>query len=780
MTTLILSKSDCSDKRHRIKSAIDWGTGKPRIKANRSGSFRLSGTFLHSGEPISQTYRNTDLTLSNLRTNDELVPAPLHTTNITSHELSSEFPSNHPFASHISDKAVFPTATVDLHDRPSTCTDPYVVTHKIRGNPFRREVHYYGFQQEHHRASKWPDKHRMQLSRSLSNTETSSSIYPWPRKIFAPNNKKSIPNSSKNNSNQIKERHSLETTYQSNYSNQEGLASHIVYDETIIKSPSSNEQLKPHFNETFQSTIPIEDMQTIHMNGNHQQSTDLEQYYAPIETIQTMSLNEKLDDHLRNGTDYINFPEHVYSTQRAQTWIPEEETLNYTQVKSREIRYLDQLRPTSKSSQLLNDHYASHRQMDAENRLQQLEVIRPTENINLLNVKLQNLQHPRHARPILPQYRDDYVNTLYDQMGTYVQERSGLYHTQNYDPNVLTQAIPDLEYQQENTTTENDVDQLLNTGEQIQSRATPVLFQRRALGDYQNMRNHLLRNLRVPHDASTVDSRTQEGKKQFVQRVTIYGQAYNTKKFLQENTLLNNARIDPSRLMSTTYNNDLERVRSLNSFPMRVISNSSMNNYSEFPNANLVSPVIRPSTSAELYKTNSINEHTNGYLRRPTVRVYDSPFKTEHNTTVNKVSQQQTVHPQSNPSLQIPSQIPRSVKTNLRLPGPEVVARFTEPNIDPPTTYQRSYKDISYHETIPQIKRTTKNNHQDSNCSSNILLRECKLLDLQEQWTKTQAQQQYHIEHPEAVPYVGASTMRAKKEILIADAIAKKAMMTVR
>ncbi|CAF5223742.1 unnamed protein product, partial [Rotaria magnacalcarata] len=60
--------------------------------------------------------------------------------------------------------------------------------------------------------------------------------------------------------------------------------------------------------------------------------------------------------------------------------------------------------------------------------------------------------------------------------------------TQNYDPNVLTQAIPDLEYQQENTTTENDVDQLLNTGEQIQNRATPVLFQRRALGDYQNMR----------------------------------------------------------------------------------------------------------------------------------------------------------------------------------------------------------------------------------------------------------------------------------------------------
>lgn len=61
------------------------------------------------------------------------VPAPLHTTDILSHELNSDFPANHPFASHISENAVFPTATADLHDRPSTCTDPYIVTHKIRG-----------------------------------------------------------------------------------------------------------------------------------------------------------------------------------------------------------------------------------------------------------------------------------------------------------------------------------------------------------------------------------------------------------------------------------------------------------------------------------------------------------------------------------------------------------------------------------------------------------------------------------------------------------------------
>jgi hypothetical protein len=114
--------------------------------------------------------------------------------------------------------------------------------------------------------------------------------------------------------------------------------------------------------------------------------------------------------------------------------------------------------------------------MDAENRLQHLEVIRPTENINLLNVKFHTLQHPRHARPILPQYRDDYVNTFYDQTGTYVQERSGLYHTENYQPHLLVQAIPELENQDQNNL------------DDLSDKTKSKLFQYRAIGDYQNMR----------------------------------------------------------------------------------------------------------------------------------------------------------------------------------------------------------------------------------------------------------------------------------------------------
>lgn len=115
--------------------------------------------------------------------------------------------------------------------------------------------------------------------------------------------------------------------------------------------------------------------------------------------------------------------------------------------------------------------------MDAQNRLQHLDVIRPKENLNLLNVKFRTLQHPRHARPVLPQYRDDYVHTLYNQMGTYVQERAGLYHTENYEPRALAQAVPELENYQGDLSTSKDDDQ-----------TESQLFQDKAIGDYQNMR----------------------------------------------------------------------------------------------------------------------------------------------------------------------------------------------------------------------------------------------------------------------------------------------------
>ncbi len=161
-----------------------------------------------------------------------------------------------------------------------------------------------------------------------------------------------------------------------------------------------------------------------------------------------------------------------------------------------EIRFLHHLRPPTTVPQIARDHQLSHQQIESDNRLQQLELIRPKDNINLLNIKYRSLQNSHHARPSLPQYYDPYINTFYDQTGTYIQERSGLYHTENYDPNALTQSIPELENSENNQEDDNDnllkdesnLSDLLAYNEQIQNISKPKLFQYKTFSDHQAMR----------------------------------------------------------------------------------------------------------------------------------------------------------------------------------------------------------------------------------------------------------------------------------------------------
>ena len=235
------------------------------------------------------------------------------------------------------------------------------------------------------------------------------------------------------------------------------------------------------------------------------------------------------------------------------------------------------------------------------------------------------------------------------------------------------------------------------------------------------------------------------------------------------------ARADPSRLMSTQYNHNLGRVRTFNSFPIKTPENPSTNNRQEKTESTLVSPVLRPSHNDPLYNTKSIVERSNGYSTRSTARVYHSPFQSQCNTSTNQ-SDQQPQPVSFDPTLSIPAQLPRSVKTDIRLPGPEIVARFLEPTLQPKTTYQHSFKDITYHEKKPSPPHAMSRSATTLDHRSKHLT----LTDIQERWSKTQALRQYHEEYPEPVPDVGGITVRARKALLIADTIAKKAALTIR
>ncbi|CAM4914355.1 unnamed protein product [Rotaria socialis] len=806
MTSLVLFNSEPVPADDFVKPGVDWGTAKKRNRlASDPSHTHPAGTYLYKGEPIEQNYRNTDITLSNVRINDELIPAP-QTVDVTPHQIPLQFPANHPFSSHISEKALFPNSSANFDDHPSTSMDPYMVPQKVRGNPFRREVHYQGLQRERYQTSKWPDKQYMQLPRSSSDV-SSSPIYPWPRKMFVPNDDSACENSGshivKN-----KERASFETSYQNDFTYGEGIGTHVVFDTTAQLQPT--EYLKPHFKKTLDPARPIDGVQAAQIHGNHRIPSALEKQkalpqYGSTETIHLMSETEKFDDQLRNGTDYVNLPAHMFPKERAPTWTPRSENSNTNNNEPQsEIRYLHHLRPSSGVPQIARDRQASNQQMEAENRLKQLELIRPEDNLKLLNLKFRVLQSPRHGRPILPQYRDPYVNTLYDQLGTYVQERSGLYQTVTYDPNALVQAIPDIE-KSENNEQENDhllkddnhLGDLLDYGEQTQDKSKPNLFQYKTFQDYQQMRSRLLNKCRVPQDANTVNTRIQEGNPPFIQRESTYGDSYNTRKFLQENILSSDARSDPTSLMSTRYNTNIERARSMNSYPMKATRslsldtndhNNNNNNNKEKSNDITVGPLLHPSPYDELYATNHITEHTNGYSRRSENRIYDSPFKNKGDMLAYKFYEKKQTS--IAPYLQVADPLSREVKTPVRLPGPEIVARFVDPKLAKHSTYQQSYKDLAFHENIPSMQDSRlsldesylsmKDSDPRFGRTADGRVKQWKLIDLQDRWTKTKAQRQYHMDHPESVPYVGDGTVQAKKEIVIADIVERQRMMTVR
>ncbi len=289
-----------------------------------------------------------------------------------------------------------------------------------------------------------------------------------------------------------------------------------------------------------------------------------------------------------------------------------------------------------------------------------------------------------------------------------------------------------------------------------------------------------MNKFRVPQEANTVDPRVQEGLKPFIQRESVYGQSYNTRKFLQENTLSPQARTDPTRLISTKHNSNLERVRNFNSYPTKSVQNQRIDNHDEKVNENIiVGPFLPPSPYNELYSSKHITEHTNGYSRRSTDRVYESPFKNQQDILAYKFHKKQSTPIELYP--QITSQLPSCAKLNLSLPGPEIISRSIEPKSELHSIYQRSYKDISYHEIITPIHDSKVSSvSMKDNEQSFSRGKQWKLIDLQDRWTKTKAQRQYHIDHPEYVPNVGDGAMRAKKEIVIADLIERQRMMTVR
>ena len=225
-------------------------------------------------------------------------------------------------------------------------------------------------------------------------------------------------------------------------------------------------------------------------------------------------------------------------------------------------------------------------------------------------------------------------------------------------------------------------------------------------------------------------------------------------------------------MMNTSSNTNLERIRNVNALPMKSQSNRIIDVDQDKPKNSddiILGPFLPPPPYSELYSTKHITEQSNGHSRRSTVRVYESPFKVQQDLLAYKhhSKDSMTATPAVPLYPQKTNQLPTEAKVSLALPGPEIVTRSLDRKPSHAhSTYQRAYRDIAYYPVSQSMI-----DRKISSSQSESRPKQWKLIDLQDRWSKTLAQRNYHLDHPEHVPYVGDGTMRAQREILLADLI---------
>ncbi|XP_070535443.1 uncharacterized protein [Ptychodera flava] len=155
-------------------------------------------TMYQTGIPTNQYYDLTQLKRSNVRSNDELVPRP-QSLDMTKMKINLPFPAEHPYASHQSKFALFPTFGTTPDDpktgvgavnnqplHPLQPAMPYdtVIEEKVKGHSMRKEIQALPTE-SHKKALSWPGDNFYQLARSTYGGR--QQYYPTPPKMVIPN-----------------------------------------------------------------------------------------------------------------------------------------------------------------------------------------------------------------------------------------------------------------------------------------------------------------------------------------------------------------------------------------------------------------------------------------------------------------------------------------------------------------------------------------------------------------------------------------------------------------
>ncbi|XP_050407374.1 uncharacterized protein LOC126822486 [Patella vulgata] len=578
---------------HEPQVPDEWGTGKG--KGETDIWLPKAPSWHQTDVPVKQFYDLTQLKRSNVRDNDQLLPRP-EASDMGSILINKSFPAEHPYDSHISRFAVFPTfaSPQDPHrgvpsltkqplhaETPANSYDVQIL-HKTKGSGIRHEVLILPPESEKKPLVWNGENHFDQVVKTHGNRQT---FYPIPQKSIAPNPQQrpiehQISERTADTMRNV-ERSQWLTTKQLDYTGM-GPSNTVKLDnldekrEHFTNTGEIDDKLYPHFANTFDPPRPVEGrISRVNLSQTKPGQADSNK---PPSYERMMTEHEKEEKRLWNGTEYVNLPDLSKDPSADTRWREVDQA-------SRTERMISQLQkaagdkpridapypptgpPPEKGDSYLKVSKSGRderiQEMEAQNRWNVLESQTPRHDLNSLHYKYGHLKDKE-----LP-------STFYDHESKYNEERADMYKT-SFDPHKLTYSMnkdeitgsvitntsrshEDALYLPTKISRDNNI--LLKRSKTFcgntQSMSGDIQTPRQVSVPYQELRHQQQAQLQpLPQTARPL---VQE--KEFVLQETTMGESYNTPKFLQENKTLPYSRNEPLNIMSEE-NQNLRRVRS--------------------------------------------------------------------------------------------------------------------------------------------------------------------------------------------------------------------------
>ncbi|CAH1774615.1 unnamed protein product [Owenia fusiformis] len=571
---------------------IEWGTAKlgGNLKVKENIWTPKTPTWQYSGKPIDQHYTLTQLKLSNVRWNDQLLTKPQEL-DIGKLSIDKPFPAEHPHSSHTSRSAVFPSFAnspedpkrgvdarknkpkdAEMPSQPYECT----IISKTKGSGLRREI-----QKLPSEANKDPLvwQGNDNFFQNVKGPEKSQQqLFPSPPKTVIPNLEKrpvdqQVTPKTANALRNI-ERNQWQTTYDLNHTgigplNPLKLDNYDDKKQKYAEIGLIDDKLYPSSVNTFDPPRPFEGRITRGVTPKAKEHSQFDKFQGNPDYIRKMTLTELEEHRLLHGKQYVNLPNKTNPGNKhtSQEWVRTQEESHpdhglgtlYTskgRAQTEDIPY----KPASAPSPPQEGNYLApmreaqhdaHQQVEAANRWQVLELHKPHHDLQAMKHKLSKVSGKTQPK------------VFYNHEGEFTAERAGLYET-SYNPYKLANSLDDKHSSTASRMLTGDSHknalshpthlngEMAALWDQSETQKNPLPNMQEAnnhrdvLAPYEQVRD--IQKTMLQPNVETADIRVQENG--VVLTESTMGESYNSQKFLQENQLSPLIRQEPINLMS--------------------------------------------------------------------------------------------------------------------------------------------------------------------------------------------------------------------------------------